>query len=179
MSMSVLFLGGSVMKHWEKYIGAALLSMTAVFLIWVHASGEDFMKKLGELGVSKYIEAMKTQEDFQEQISKSSGTATIFVPNDAAINSWSDFGNFMKPENKRKMRRFLKHSVILGDLTVEQCVQKERHITADGTEVTIKKEGGDIVVIGGSGKAKIIKTDVKFSNGYINVIDSVLLPKDI
>lgn len=165
------------MQSWEKYAGLLILVVTAGCLVLIEASGQDFLKQLESLGVSKYIEAMKTQEDLQDQLSKSSGTATIFVPNDSAMNGWKDFGSFM--EQKRKMRRFLKHSIVLGDLTIEQCVEKERHITADGTEVTIKKEGSDIVITAGIGKAKIIKSNVKFSNGYINVIDSVILPKDI
>lgn len=165
------------MESWSKYIGAGILFVIAGYLVIVRAGGEDFMKQLGALGASLYIEAMNTQDDIKETMAKSSGTATIFVPNDAAMNAWGDRSSFAS--NKRKMRRFLKHSIVLGDLTAEQCVLKERHVTADGTELTIKKEGSDIVVIAGSGKAKIVKSDVKFSNGYINIIDAVLLPKDI
>lgn len=165
------------MQFLEKYSGAAVLMILVGYLMIVRADGQDFMKQLGALGVSKYIEAMNTQDDIKETMEKSSGTATIFVPNDAAMNAWKDLTSFIG--NKRKMRRFLKHSIVLGDLTAEQCVQKERHVTADGTELTIKKDGSDIVVIAGIGKAKVIKSDVKFSNGYINIIDTVLLPKDI
>lgn len=165
------------MQSWDKYIGAAILVVIVGYLIAIQAGGEDFMKQLESLGASKYIEAMNTQDDIKETMEKSSGTATIFVPSDAAMNAWKDLTSFIG--NKRKMRRFLKHSIVLGDLTAEQCVQKERHVTADGTELTIKKDGSDIVVIAGIGKAKVIKSDVKFSNGYINIIDTVLLPKDI
>lgn len=168
---------GSVMQFLEKYSGAAVLMVLVGYLMIVRAGGQDFMKQLESLGVSKYIQAMNTQDDIKETMDKSSGTATIFVPNDAAMNSWKDLSLFMS--NKKKMRRFLKHSIVLGDLTADQCVQKERHVTADGTELTIKKDGNDIVVIAGIGKAKVIKSDVKFSNGYINIIDTVLLPKDI
>ena len=165
------------MESWHNYICAGVLVVIAGYLIIVRAGSEDFMQQLNSLGVSKYIEAMNTQDDIKETMEKSSGTATIFVPTDAAMNAWGDRSSFMS--NKKKMRRFLKHSIVLGDLTAEQCVQKERHITADGTELTIKKEGSDIVVIGGIGKAKIVKSDIKFSNGYINTIDAVLVPKDI
>jgi len=165
------------MQSWDKYIGVVILVVIVGYLIAIQAGGEDFMKQLESHGASKYIEAMNTQDDIKETMEKSSGTATIFVPNDAAMNSWKDHSGFMS--NKRKMRRFLKYSIVLGDLTAQQCVEKERHVTADGTEVTIKKEGGNIVVIGGIGKAKVITSDIKFSNGYINIIDTVLLPKDI
>ncbi len=168
------------MKNLERFVGAIVLFVVVGCLILLRASSSDFMQKLGELGVTKFIDAMKTQSDFQERLEKSQGTATLFIPSDVAMNAWPELNKFMNTQNARFMRRFLKYTVVMGDLTVDQCVQKERHVTADGTEVVIKKDGSDIVLIDGKDKkSKVIKSDIKFSNGYINVIDSALLPKDL
>jgi len=45
--------------------------------------------------------------------------------------------------------------------------------TAEGASLTIKVEGGKVMV----DNAQVIKTDIAASNGVIHVIDSVVLPK--
>jgi uncharacterized surface protein with fasciclin (FAS1) repeats len=78
----------------------------------------------------------------------------------------------MKPENKEKLQKILKHHVVKGR-QMSTAVAKEskiRPMTGSALQVQAK---GDRVRIG---DATIRQADLEAENGVVHVIDRVLLP---
>lgn len=147
---------------------SAVALATVVYM--AHAvQAPGFVQTLESMKLNKFLECLKTQENAFEEIAKHPGPFTIFVPTDAALNSWQGLAEYMKPENKRKLRQVLKYHVVPGELTVAQCGDRGRLVTASGDEVNVKGN-----TING---ATITQKDIKISNGIVNVIDKVLIPK--
>ncbi|HEX6315560.1 MAG TPA: fasciclin domain-containing protein [Gemmatimonadaceae bacterium] len=101
------------------------------------------------------------------------GPFTVFAPVNAAFDKLPSgtVETLLKPESASQLRTILLHHVTtsafeLGDLTNGMEVGM-----VDGGPVTIQREG-DSVRVGG---AKVLAS-VRASNGWVHVIDGVLLP---
>ncbi len=107
------------------------------------------------------------------------GPLTVFAPTNAAFDKIdkATLDNLLKPENKDQLALILKHHVSPGNYPIEmleRSVERGRNLgMASNQNVDITKEGDDIYV----GGAKIIGT-VKASNGWVHVVDAVILPKN-
>lgn len=103
------------------------------------------------------------------------GPYTIFAPNDAAFNKLSKetLDNLLKSENKEKLRDLLKYHVLPGTV-LEADVKADTVFTLNGKPLKITINGKEVLV----NDAKIVKTDIKGSNGVIHIIDTVLVPKN-
>ncbi len=107
------------------------------------------------------------------------GPLTVFAPTNAAFDKIdkATLDNLLKPENKEQLALILKHHVSPGNFPIEmleRSVERGRNLgMASNQNVDITKEGDDIYV----GGAKIIGT-VKASNGWVHVVDAVILPKN-
>lgn len=110
---------------------------------------------------------------------KSKGPFTVFAPTDEAFNKLpaGTVESLLKPENKSKLAAILKYHVVSGKVTAEDVGKLKsgtKVATVNGAKFTVKKKAGSVYV----NKAKVVKTDVKASNGVIHVIDAVILPPD-
>jgi uncharacterized surface protein with fasciclin (FAS1) repeats len=107
------------------------------------------------------------------------GPLTVFAPTNEAFDKLPEgtVEDLIKPENKSKLAYILKNHVAPSNYPVDMLlknVKKGRTLyMASGENVEITKKGNDIYV----GGAKILGT-VKASNGWVHVIDSVILPKN-
>jgi uncharacterized surface protein with fasciclin (FAS1) repeats len=107
------------------------------------------------------------------------GPLTVFAPTNAAFDKIdkATLDNLLKPENKEQLALILKHHVSPGNYPIEmleRSVERGRNLgMASNQNVDITKEGDDIYV----GGAKILGT-VKASNGWVHVVDAVILPKN-
>ncbi|SKB80606.1 Uncaracterized surface protein containing fasciclin (FAS1) repeats [Salegentibacter holothuriorum] len=107
------------------------------------------------------------------------GPLTVFAPTNAAFNKLPEgtVEDLLKPENKSKLAYILKNHVAPSNYPIdmlEKNIRKGRTLyMASGENVEVSKEGEDILV----GGAKIIGT-VKVSNGWVHVIEDVILPKE-
>lgn len=107
------------------------------------------------------------------------GPLTVFAPTNAAFDKIdkATLDNLLKPENKEQLALILKHHVSPGNFPIdmlERSIERGRNLgMASNQNVDITKEGDDIYV----GGAKIIGT-VKASNGWVHVVDAVILPKN-
>ena len=79
--------------------------------------------------------------------------------------------DLLKPENKKKLAALLAYHVLEGKVMAAD-VKTMMAKTANGAKLDIKVTG-DVVMVN---DAKVVKADVKASNGVIHVIDSVLMP---
>jgi uncharacterized surface protein with fasciclin (FAS1) repeats len=101
------------------------------------------------------------------------GPFTVFAPSDEAFSKLpaGTLDDLLKPENKKKLAALLAYHVLEGKVMAAD-VKTMMAKTANGAKLDIKVTG-DVVMVN---DAKVVKADVKASNGVIHVIDSVLMP---
>lgn len=106
---------------------------------------------------------------------KGSGPFTVFAPTDEAFAKLpaGTLETLLKPENKAKLRRILTYHVVSGSVMAADVVKLSSAKAVSGDTLTIKTAGGVTV-----NSSKVVKTDIKASNGVIHVIDSVLIPSE-
>jgi len=107
------------------------------------------------------------------------GPLTIFAPLNSAFDKLpkGTVETLLKPENKAKLAFILINHVAPANYPIEQLrkeAKKGRKLyMASGKYLAVEKKEDGIYV----GGTKILKT-VKVSNGWIHVIDNVLVPTD-
>ncbi len=75
-------------------------------------------------------------------------------------------------KDRRALRRVLLYHVLSGAVPARTVVTLRSAPTLAGPDISIRVKGRSVFV----NNAKVIKTDVKASNGIIHVINRVLLP---
>lgn len=107
------------------------------------------------------------------------GPLTVFAPTNAAFDKIdkATLEDLLKLENKSALSKILLHHVAPSNYpiqTLEKNVEKNRKLyMADGHYLEVTKQGEDIYV----GGTKIIAT-VNVSNGWVHIVDDVLLHKE-
>ena len=105
---------------------------------------------------------------------KGKGPFTVFAPTDEAFKKFwpKTLKNLLKPENKDKLQLLLTYHVISGKVKSKKAMKLESaHPLSGGSlKLTVKSNALHI------NHAKVIKADIKTSNGIIHVIDAVLVP---
>lgn len=101
------------------------------------------------------------------------GPFTVFAPTDSAFEKLPDevIISLLKKENKDKLVNILKFHVISGSYPSDKLPLLPLK-TLNGKDVNFKVDDGDIFING----AKVLKANIKASNGVIHVIDGVLTP---
>jgi uncharacterized surface protein with fasciclin (FAS1) repeats len=118
---------------------------------------------------------------------KGAGPFTVFAPTNEAFAKLpaGTVDTLLKPENKAKLTTILTYHVVPGSMDARWLMEKAQ---ANGGNVELKTvSGGKLWVMStGSGltirdekkvTAHITIADVRQSNGVIQVIDTVLMPK--
>lgn len=107
------------------------------------------------------------------------GPLTVFAPTNAAFDKIdkATLDDLLKPENKEKLAFILKNHVAPSNYPIETLiknVEKGRKLyMASGEYLEVTKEGDDVYVDG----TKIIAS-VKVSNGWVHIVEDVILPKN-
>jgi uncharacterized surface protein with fasciclin (FAS1) repeats len=105
---------------------------------------------------------------------KGKGPYTVFAPNDAAFAKLPAEDLNALLADKKKLPAVLKYHVLKNDLPVKEIKKLDLAPTMQGYDLSIHKNGDKVLVDSG----EIIKADIKCSNGEIQEIDTVLMPKD-
>ena len=113
-----------------------------------------------------------------EHVLVNAGPLTVFAPNNAAFAKLPEgtVETLVKPENKAKLSTILTRHAAPGSFDIDGLKKEARKgrklymATGDYLEVTVE---GDDVFVGG---AKVIGS-IQTSNGIINVVEDVILPK--
>ena len=102
----------------------------------------------------------------------SSSKLTVFAPTNAA------FAKVPKPtlnklaHNKKLLAQVLEYHVVKGALTAAQIEKRHSLRTLEGASVTVKVKAGSVYI----NQARVIKPNLKASNGIVHVINGVLTP---
>ncbi len=101
------------------------------------------------------------------------GPFTVFAPTNAAFDKLpaGTVDNLLKPENKSTLVSVLYHHVTTSALGTDVFKDGEVMTMLDGSPATFKVEG-DVVTFNG---AKIVAS-VRGSNGWVHVVDAVVVP---
>lgn len=114
-----------------------------------------------------------------EHILVNAGPLTVFAPVNSAFDDLpaGTVDNLLKPENKAQLASILTLHAAPGSYDKEGLIKSAKKgrklymATGDYMDVTL--DGDDVIVNG----AKVLAT-IQTSNGIINVIDKVFLPKN-
>ena len=100
---------------------------------------------------------------------------TVFAPTNAAFAKLPKATLKKVAGNKKLLTSILTYHVVKGAVPASKVVKLNGKSvkTLNGQSVKVTVRGGSVYV----NKSKVIKTDVKASNGIIHVIDTVLIPK--
>jgi transforming growth factor-beta-induced protein len=103
------------------------------------------------------------------------GPFTVFAPTNEAFAKLpkEDLEALLKPENKDQLVSILTYHVVPGKVMAADVVKVTEAKTVQGQSISVKVDGGDVVL---NGSSKVVKTDIVGSNGVIHVIDTVILP---
>ncbi len=105
---------------------------------------------------------------------KGPGPFTVFAPTDEAFAKLPEgtVETLLKPENKAKLVDILTYHVVAGDVSAEAAMKLKEATAVDKKKIMLEVKDGALYL----NKSKVIKADVKASNGTIHVIDTVLMP---
>ncbi len=105
---------------------------------------------------------------------KSDGPFTVFAPTNEAFAKLpaGTVENLLKPENKDQLVAVLTYHVVPGKVMSSDLSNGMKAKTVQGSEITIKLEGGKAMV----NDATVTAADIAASNGVVHVIDTVILP---
>lgn len=106
---------------------------------------------------------------------KGRGPFTVFAPTDEAFAKLpkGTVEDLLKPENKAKLTAILTYHVVPGAVMASDVIKVKEAKTVNGQSVSVRTTGGSVLI----DNARVVKADIKASNGVIHVIDSVILPK--
>jgi uncharacterized surface protein with fasciclin (FAS1) repeats len=125
----------------------------------------------GNKSFTTLVKALKAA-DLVETLS-GVGPYTVFAPTNEAFNKLpkGTLTTLLKPENKAQLQKVLTYHVVAGEVT-SKMLKAGKVPTVAGADITVKISGKNVTI----NKSKVIKADVKASNGVIHAIDTVLLP---
>ncbi len=108
-----------------------------------------------------------------QDVLTNAGPLTVFAPNNAAFDKLPEgtLDNLLKPENKESLKNIITFHAAPGSYTGNNIRGVMGIGQATGDKVKVETVDGETFVNG----AKVLAT-VKASNGYVHVIDKVLLP---
>ncbi len=117
------------------------------------------------------VKALKAA-DLVETLS-GSGPYTVFAPTDAAFKKLGSakLKSLLKPENQAQLKKILTYHVVSGAIT-SKTLKAGKVTTVEGSDITVKIKGKTVMI----NNAKVLKADVRTSNGIVHAIDTVIMP---
>jgi uncharacterized surface protein with fasciclin (FAS1) repeats len=102
------------------------------------------------------------------------GPFTVFAPTDEAFAALpgGTVQDLLRPERRADLAAILTYHVVPGRVTSDAVVKLDSAATLNGQRVAVRVDEGSVMIDG----AKVVKADIRCSNGVIHVIDRVLLP---
>jgi uncharacterized surface protein with fasciclin (FAS1) repeats len=101
---------------------------------------------------------------------------TVFAPTDDAFAKVPKKTLTALGKNKAALKQVLLYHVVAGAVPAKQVVKLSSVKTVEGSKVRIKVRNGTVYL---NGTTKVVKTNVRASNGIIHVVNKVLIPKDL
>ena len=156
---------------------AAILTALAVMtapVLTTAARAKDILGTAQDAGTFTILLATVKAAGLTETL-MGPGPLTIFAPTDDAFAKIprESLQKLMQPENKEKLKAILLHHLVDGKATSRDFLGKRLEAATIGGETLLIDATKGVTV----DTAKVIKADIAADNGFIHVIDTVLIPK--
>ena len=158
------------MKKTTTYVFSLLTTATLL----MGAPKKDIVDTAVEAGSFKTLVAAVKAAGLVDTL-KGDGPFTVFAPTDDAFAKLpgGTIDSLLKPENKDKLVSILTYHVVSGKVKAKKAAKLDSAKTLNGAEIAIAPTGKTLSI----NDSKVVKADVKTSNGIIHVIDTVLIPE--
>lgn len=105
---------------------------------------------------------------------KGDGPFTVFAPTDKAFEKfWPEtLKNLLQPENRDKLRMLLTYHVLPGKVNAKKAKKLGTAEPLSGGSFELSVKNNNLFI----NYAKVVKANIKTSNGIVHAIDSVLIP---
>jgi uncharacterized surface protein with fasciclin (FAS1) repeats len=136
-------------------------------IVDIAASNKDFSTLVTAVKAAGLVETLK-----------GTGPFTVFAPTNAAFKKVPPATLKKLLANKAALTQVLTYHVLSGNVMAADVMKLKSGTkvkTVEGSSVTLTKTKHGLSL----DKSRIVKTDIKASNGVIHVIDTVLIPKDL
>jgi uncharacterized surface protein with fasciclin (FAS1) repeats/Ca2+-binding EF-hand superfamily protein len=135
------------------------------------------LRESGEFGtLVRAIEAAGLVEEL-----KDAGPYTVFAPTDDAFNQLPQgkLDQLMQSQDKSRIEDLVMHHIVLGEAHPADALPKQLDPLEGSTiKVNMADDGGAVLQPEG-GKQVAISREIPAGNGYIHVVDSVLVPQEL
>jgi uncharacterized surface protein with fasciclin (FAS1) repeats len=136
------------------------------------AAGKNIVQTAVAAGQFKTLVALVKQAGLAGALS-GSGKLTVFAPTDAAFRKVPKATLAKLGRDRALLRSVLLYHVAKGNVKAAQVIKLKSAPTLNGKRVRISVRNGMVYL---NGNSRVLKTDVRASNGTIHVIDRVLIP---
>ena len=150
------------------------ISLLTVTTLLFGAPKKDIVNTAIEAGSFKTLVAAVKAAGLVDTL-KGDGPFTVFAPTDEAFAKLSSctLESLLKSENKDKLAGILTYHVVAGKVKAKKAAKLNSAKTVNGAEILIKPSNNTLLI----NSARVVKADIKTSNGIIHVIDTVLIPE--
>ena len=155
----------------KKFIATLALTALATVAGGAFAQSKDIVDTAVDAGSFKTLVTAIKEAGLVETL-KGTGPFTVFAPTDAAFAKLPAGTVEGLLKDKAALAKVLTYHVVAGKVMAADVKTGDAK-TVQGQSVSLKAEGGKVMVNG----ANVVAADVATSNGVIHVIDTVLLPK--
>lgn len=107
-----------------------------------------------------------------EDILNSQGPFTVFAPNNEAFGELPEDTVKLLKQGGEGLLSILNYHIVQDDLTVKDLSNMPSVETAEGEDILIEILDDTVTI----NDAAVIKPDISFNDGWVHVIDSVLMP---
>ncbi|MGM3304920.1 fasciclin domain-containing protein [Anabaena sp. WFMT] len=123
-------------------------------------------------GCSTFANAIRSA-GWENTFSNTRSSYTLFIPSDTAFAALpvATRRKLFLPQNRAILQQVLAYHILSGTVDYKK-IKPGKFKTYQGKVVEIKYKKGKFEI----GKAKFKKSDMKAKNGYIHIIDTVLIP---
>lgn len=103
---------------------------------------------------------------------KGEGPFTVFAPSDQAFAQLPEGTLDSLLKDKARLKAVLSYHIVPARIPSAEMAKMESAKTLDGRNLTLSASDGQNMV----NKAKVVRPDIRCSNGIIHVIDAVYVP---
>jgi uncharacterized surface protein with fasciclin (FAS1) repeats len=132
---------------------------------------DGIIETLKKIGMANNFLELILKADLEDTLNNQ-GPFTIFVPNDEAFDELPEEIIEVLKQGGEGLLNILNYHLVQEDLTAEDLSNMPSVETLEGEDILIDTLDDTVTI----NDAAIIKSDISFNDGWIHIIDSVLMP---
>jgi uncharacterized surface protein with fasciclin (FAS1) repeats len=132
---------------------------------------DGIIETLKKIGMANNFLELILKADLEDTLNNQ-GPFTIFVPNDEAFDELPEEIIEVLKQGGEGLLNILNYHLVQEDLTAEDLSNMPSVETLEGEDILIDTLDDTVTI----NDATIIKSDISFNDGWIHIIDSVLMP---